>query len=66
VTRLSLAEALDAAGDRAGAVAAIGDAARRLLAQAERIPGDALRTSFLERVPEHARTLALARAWGSP
>jgi eukaryotic-like serine/threonine-protein kinase len=66
VARLALAEALDAAGDRTAALAALGDAARRLRARAARIPDDALRASFLDRVPENARTLALARAWEAP
>jgi hypothetical protein len=33
------------------------------LAHAEQIPEPAYRRSFLEQVPENARTLELARAW---
>jgi hypothetical protein len=40
------------------------EAAReRLLSRAEKILDADLRKSFLERVPEHARTLSLARQW---
>jgi hypothetical protein len=61
--RLAHAEALHATGDADGARRAIGDARARLLAAAARIPDPAYRQSFLEAVPEHARTVALARAW---
>jgi len=53
----SLAEA---AGDHAGARAALDAALRDLLGRADRIGDPALRRSFLEEVPENARTLALA------
>jgi tetratricopeptide (TPR) repeat protein len=61
--RLVHAEALAAAGDRAAAEAALADARDRLLARAAQVVDPALRRSLLERVPENARTLALARAW---
>ncbi|HWO20228.1 MAG TPA: hypothetical protein VNO30_15775, partial [Kofleriaceae bacterium] len=64
--RLVRAEALhatNAAGDHAAARRAIADARARLLAIADRIADPAFRRSFLENVPENARTLALARAW---
>jgi tetratricopeptide (TPR) repeat protein len=61
--RLVHAEALHAAGARDEARQAVAAARARLLARAERIPSPELRASFLERVPDNARTLALARAW---
>jgi hypothetical protein len=61
--RLAHAEALHATGAADGARRAIDDARARLLAIAARIPDPAYRQGFLEDVPEHARTLALARAW---
>jgi eukaryotic-like serine/threonine-protein kinase len=65
--RLTRAEALHAAGDLHAARAAIADARARLLAIASQIAESGFRTSFLERVPENARTLALALAWlGEP
>ncbi len=65
--RLAHAEALHATGAADGARRAIDDARARLLATAARIPDPAHRQGFLEGVPEHARTLALARAWlGEP
>ena len=42
---------------------AIAGARDRLLRIAERITDPALRRSFLESVPENARTLRLSRAW---
>ncbi|WP_433930022.1 serine/threonine-protein kinase PknK [Sorangium cellulosum] len=59
--RLVLVLALDAAGEAEEARAALGAAVRSLLARAARIRDPRLRRSFLERVPENARTLALAR-----
>jgi tetratricopeptide (TPR) repeat protein len=61
--RLEYAEALHAAGDHAAAARAIAEARERLLARAARISDPAWRESFLTRVPEHARTLALAAQW---
>ena len=60
IIRLTLAEALAAAGDRAAAATAIAHARDRLLHRADAISDPALRASFLGRVPENARTLALA------
>jgi eukaryotic-like serine/threonine-protein kinase len=65
--RLAHAEALHATGAGDAARRAIDDARARLLATASRIDDPAYRRSFLEDVPENARTLALARAWlGEP
>jgi tetratricopeptide (TPR) repeat protein len=59
--RLAYAEALIANGrDARGAVAV---AAERLRQRAERISDPAWRASFLERVPDNARILELARAY---
>jgi len=65
VVRLIHAEALHATGRQADAVSAIHAARDRLLERAERIRDEALRRSFLEHVPENARTLSLARAWAT-
>jgi eukaryotic-like serine/threonine-protein kinase len=65
--RLVHAEALHATGAHVAARAAIGEAKARVLAIADRIGDPAYRRSFLEDVPEVARTLALALAWlGDP
>jgi hypothetical protein len=61
--RLAHAEALHATGAHDAARHAIAEARDRLLRIADRIAGPAYRKSFLENVPENARTLALARAW---
>src|SRR6185369_11447372 len=61
--RLVYAEALFASGDRDAAQAAIMDASGRLFARAEKVTDPALRASFLDRVPENARTIRRARAW---
>jgi hypothetical protein len=58
--RLAHAEALQAIGDAGRAAAALADARKGLLARAEKIADADLRRSFLERVPENARILALA------
>jgi hypothetical protein len=62
--RLARAEALHATGALEAAREAIADARARLLATADKIPDPGFRASFLEAVPENARTLELARAWG--
>jgi len=59
LVRLAYAEAARAAGDR-GAAAAIRSARDHLLARAAKIADAELRRSFLDNVPENARTLALA------
>ena len=61
--RLVHVEALAATGDRAAAHQALAAARDRLLATAGKIGDAALRRSFLEVVPESARTLELARDW---
>ena len=61
--RLVHAEALHATGDHDAARRAIADARARLLAIADKIPDPGYRASFLDSVPENARTLALAAAW---
>jgi len=61
--RLAHAEALHATGAHDAARHAIAEARARLLAIADRVPDPAYQKSFLEDVPENARTLALARAW---
>jgi hypothetical protein len=63
VSRLVYAEALDAAGDRERAREALDPARERLLATAAKIDDPDLRRSFLENVPENARTLELAARW---
>ena len=65
--RLGHAEALHATGAHDAARRAIDAARARLAAVAGRIADPAYRRSFLEDVPENARTLALADAWlGDP
>jgi hypothetical protein len=65
--RLARAEALHATGAHAAARSAIAEARDCLLAIARRIADPEYRQSFLEHVPENARTFALARAWlGEP
>jgi tetratricopeptide (TPR) repeat protein len=65
--RLAHAEALHATGAHEAAARAIAGARTRLLAIADRITDPGYKASFLEGVPENARTLALADAWlGAP
>jgi len=61
--RLAHCEALHATGAHEAARRAIAEARDRLFAIAGRIADPAYRQSFLETVPENARTLELARAW---
>ena len=61
--RLVDAELALAHGDTATAFAGMHGARARLLERASRISSPEARESFLTRVPEHARTLALAREW---
>jgi eukaryotic-like serine/threonine-protein kinase len=61
--RLIWAEALHASKGIDAARPAIREARSALLAITARIADDEYKTSFLERVPENARTLALARQW---
>jgi hypothetical protein len=59
LVRLVLARALAASGDHEAARATLTAARAELLARAERIRDPALRRTFLDRIPEHAATLAL-------
>jgi hypothetical protein len=61
--RLIHAEALHATGAHDAARSAIASARDRLLAIASRITDPGHRQSFLEAVPENARTITLARSW---
>jgi tetratricopeptide (TPR) repeat protein len=61
--RLTHAEALHATGDATHAAAAIAAARARLEDRAAKIRDPRLRASFLDAVPENARTCALAAAW---
>ena len=63
LVRLVRAETLALAGDEPAARAASARAREQLLSRAERIREPAWRESFLTRVPENARTLALAARW---
>ncbi|UQA55412.1 protein kinase domain-containing protein [Polyangium aurulentum] len=63
LARLMFAEAAWASGSQARAREAIAVARKRLLDRAEKIGDPAWRASFLERVPENARTIELSRAW---
>ncbi|HEV8324555.1 MAG TPA: serine/threonine-protein kinase PknK, partial [Myxococcota bacterium] len=62
LVRLVHAEALRAAGQPAAARDALTAAAAQLQARAARLADPATRRAFLEQIPEHARTLALARS----
>ncbi len=59
--RLIQAELRLSLGDRRGAEAAIRVAHQRLIDRAALIPDPAHRKSYLERIPDNARTVALAR-----
>lgn len=61
--QLAYAEALDATGDRQAARAALREAHARLRLRASKISSPARRRTFLDNVPEHSRTLELARTW---
>ncbi|XXX78918.1 protein kinase [Sorangium sp. So ce134] len=61
--RLAYAEALAAAGHRDEAEKAIATAADELMVRASKFQDPRWRDSFLQRVPAHARTRALARQW---
>ncbi|CAN93268.1 Protein kinase [Sorangium cellulosum So ce56] len=65
LVRLAWAEALRACGDDDAARAALAAASDQLCAEAGAIESPTLRRSFLEAVPEHARILILAEAWGA-
>ena len=61
--RLAHARALRSLGRNEEAAGAIARAREQLLAMAARLEGTEWQKSFLERVPENAATLDLARAW---
>jgi tetratricopeptide (TPR) repeat protein len=63
LVRLSWAESLHRAGRIEEARDAIVEARDRLLSRAGKIVDASLRKSFLERVPENARTLSRAAEW---
>jgi tetratricopeptide (TPR) repeat protein len=65
LVRLIHAQALEAAGERDAARAAIAHARARVEANAARIRDPAWRTSFVERVADNAATVALDRAWNA-
>ncbi|MDI1447069.1 serine/threonine-protein kinase [Polyangium sp. 6x1] len=65
LVRLVHAEVLWAAGAKEEARAAIEKAKAEILGSATRIGEPELRRSFLEKVEVHARTMALASAWGA-
>jgi len=62
--RLVYVESLIASGDPGSAKHAVFTARTRLLARANRMMDATLRKSFLERVPENARTMELGRELG--
>jgi tetratricopeptide (TPR) repeat protein len=61
LVRLMLAETLEAVGDHEAAAAATKRAAERLVERAAKISDLGWRKSFLENIPEHARTMELVR-----
>jgi tetratricopeptide (TPR) repeat protein len=61
--RLVFAEAINASGDRAGALAAIREARTKLEARAARIRDAEWRGRFLHNVASNARTLEVAALW---
>jgi tetratricopeptide (TPR) repeat protein len=65
LVRLVHAEALNATGDAEGARVAIRAAKARLEERAVRLRESPLKATFLEAIPEHARTFARAREWGA-
>ena len=61
--RRAYAEALYVTGDVSGAREAIRVARNELLQRSAKISNEAWRRTFLERVHEHNRVFALAKAW---
>jgi hypothetical protein len=61
--RVVYASALYATNNRAKALARIGEARNRLVARAGKIGDPRWSRSFLENVPENARTMHLATQW---
>jgi eukaryotic-like serine/threonine-protein kinase len=64
LARLTWVAVARASGDEAGGVAELAEAVDAISSRAARIADVELRRSFLERVEEHAATLALARELG--
>lgn len=64
LVRLMHAETLAATGSAEEARAALRTAYRRLVARAAQIRNERWRIGFLTRIPDHARTIAVARQWG--
>ncbi|MCG8422016.1 MAG: protein kinase [Proteobacteria bacterium] len=65
VVRLVHAEALHAAGKQKDAYRAIAAAREYLLISADRISQGEWRKSYLENIPDHARTMHLAQRWAA-
>ena len=65
LVRVVLAEARHRAGEHVRARELIAIAQERLLARAARIRDTELRRTFLDSVPENARTMDLGRAWSA-
>ncbi|MCG8416383.1 MAG: protein kinase [Proteobacteria bacterium] len=63
LVRLVYAEALDACGDRKAAREAIALARHSLQQRANKIGQPEWQKSFLENIPDHARTIELAERW---
>lgn len=63
--RLALADAHLATGEGDKAKRVLGEALGRLLQRASQITDERWRKSFLERIPDHARTIALAETVGA-
>lgn len=57
--RLALAEALYAVGEADQAMHALDGARARLVDQVQKLGDPAMKKSFLERIPEHARVVEL-------
>jgi ATP/maltotriose-dependent transcriptional regulator MalT len=62
--RITVVEVLDAAGEHAPARTALERALAVVALRASRLRDPAMIASLLGRIPEHARTLALAASWG--
>ena len=63
LARVVYAEALAHAGDHDAARAAIKEAIDRLRVRASWLRDPEMRRTFMERVPENARTMELSRLW---
>jgi tetratricopeptide (TPR) repeat protein len=65
LVRLTLVDCLLAAGDETGAIAALHTAHARLAARAAHIEDSSMREKFLQRIPDHRRTIELAQRLNS-